>query len=57
MDEMLALLGDHLPCFLFHQLFLEQFSEDMRAQLIDEDIEDHRRLAWKVDKIWASRQM
>ena len=23
MDEMLALLGDHPPCFLFEQLFLE----------------------------------
>ena len=57
MDEMLALLGDHPPCFLFRQLFLERLPEDMRAQLVDEDIRDHRRLARKADKIWASRQM
>ena len=56
MDEMLALLGDHPPCFLFRQLFLERLPEDMRAQLMDEEIKDHRRLARKADRIWASRQ-
>ena len=40
MDEMLALLGDHQPCFLFGQLFLECLWEDMRAQLIDANIDD-----------------
>ena len=29
MDKMLALLGDHSPCFLFCQLFLERLPEDM----------------------------
>lgn len=29
MDEMLALLGDHPPCMLFEQLFLERLSEDI----------------------------
>ena len=29
MDEMLALLGDHTPCLLFEQLFLERLPEDI----------------------------
>ena len=40
MDEMLALRGDHPPCFLFRQLFLEHLPEDMHAQLIDTNIDD-----------------
>ena len=35
MDEMLALLGDHPPCMLFEQLFLEWLPEDIRVQLVD----------------------
>ena len=31
MDEMLTLPGDHPPCFLFCQPFLEQLPEDMCA--------------------------
>ena len=45
MDEMLALLGDHTPCLLFEQLFLERLPEDTRIQLVDGKIEDHRELA------------
>ena len=56
MDEMLALLGDHPPCFLFRQLFLERLPEDMRAQLIDAGIDDCRQLARRADRIWAARQ-
>ena len=57
MDEMLALLGGHPPCFLFRQLFLERPPEDMRTQLIDADIEDCRQLARRADRIWAARQI
>lgn len=57
MDEMLALLGDHPPCFIFRQLFLERLPQDMRTQLIDADIDDHRQLARRADRIWASREM
>ena len=56
MDEMLALLGDHPPCFLFQQLFLERLPEDMRSQLIDAKVEDCRQLARRADRIWAARQ-
>ena len=57
MDEMLALLGDHLPCLLFEQLFLERLPEDIRIQLVDAKIEDHRQLAKRADALWSSRDM
>ena len=57
MDEMLSLLGDHTPCMLFEQLFLERLPEDIRIQLVDSKIEDHRQLARKADALWSSREM
>ena len=57
MDEMLALLGDHLPCFLFWQLFLQHLPEDMRTQVLDANIHDCRQLARRAGRIWAARQM
>ena len=57
MDEMLALLGDHPPCLLFEQLFLEKLPEDIRAQLVDSKIADHRELARKADALWTAKDM
>ena len=57
MDEMLALLGDHSPCFLFQQLFFERLPEDIRVQLVDSTADDYRHLAKKADALWASREM
>ena len=57
MDEMLALLGDHPPCLLFEQLFLERLPEDIRIQLVDSKIADHRQLAKHADALWSSREM
>ena len=57
MDEMLALLGDHPPCLLFEQLFLEQMPEDIRVQLVDAKLEDHRQLAKRADALWAVKNM
>ena len=57
MDEMLALLGDHLPCLLFEQLFLEQLPKDIRIQLVDSKIDDYRQLAKRVDALWSSWDM
>jgi len=57
MDEMLALLGDHPPCMLFEQLFLERLPEDIRVQLVDAKIEDHRELARRADALWAAKGM
>ena len=34
MDEMLSLLGNHPPCLLFKQLFLERMPDDTRTQLV-----------------------
>lgn len=55
MDEMLALLGNHSPCLLFEQLFLERLPEDIRIQLVDAKIEDYRELAKRADALWSSR--
>ena len=49
MDEMSALLGDHFPCLLFQQLFLERLPKDIRIQLADTEFEDIRQLAKKAD--------
>jgi hypothetical protein len=57
MDEMLGLLGDHPPCLLFEQLFLERLPEDIRIQLVDSKIEDYRELARRADALWSSRDM
>ena len=57
MDEMLALLGDHPPCFLFEQLFLERLSEDVRIQLVDAKFDDCRQLAKHADALWVSRDI
>ena len=54
-DEMLALLGDHSPCLLFEQLFLERMPEDIRIQLVDAKIDNHRQLAKRADALWSSR--
>ena len=55
MDEMLAFLGDHPPCLLFNQLFLECLPADIRIQLVDAKIEDHRALAKLADVLWECR--
>ena len=57
MDEMLALLGDHPPCFLFlfEQLFLERLPEDVQVHLAGAQFTDYRQLAKKADAYWVSR--
>lgn len=54
MDNMLALLGAHTPCFLFRQLFTEQMPASMRPHLARIDVEDYRVLAQEADKLWYS---
>ena len=44
-DEMLALFGDHLPCLLFEQFFLERLPEDICIQLVNSKINDYHQLA------------
>ena len=55
MDQMLALLGDHPPCFLFEQVFLERLLEDVQVHLAGDQFMDHRQLAKKANAYWVSR--
>ena len=55
MEEMLALLADPPPHLLVEQLFLERLPEDLRAQLVHAQKEDHRQLARRAETLWAVR--
>lgn len=54
MDNMLSLLGQHKPCFLFRQLFLEQMPENIREHLALSQLTDYRELAKEADKLWLA---
>lgn len=56
MDEMLALLDQHAPCFLFKHLFLQQLPEDVRLSLATSDFADPRAFAQVADRLWLSKQ-
>ena len=55
MDIMLALLGDHLTCLLFSQLFQQRPPVDIRTQLVDAKIKDYRALAKHANALWECR--
>ena len=55
MDDMLALLGSHQPCFLFNYIFLQRFPEDIRVALASEDINNPRQLDQKADILWLAK--
>ncbi|GFS06002.1 retrovirus-related Pol polyprotein [Elysia marginata] len=55
MDEMLALLGDHRPCFLFRHIFLRLLPEAIRAPLANSSHNsDYRVLAKEADNLYNS---
>ena len=54
MDNMLALLRNHTPCFLFRQLFIEQMPANMRPHLARINDDNYRTLAQEADKLWHS---
>ena len=56
MDEMLALLDGHTPCFLFEQLFLERLPEDLRAHLVGTKWDDPCQLVRQADALWSCRE-
>ena len=56
MDKMLALLGNHPPCFLFKRIFYDQMPEDIRTVLVQANIDDCRELAQMADRLWLARQ-
>lgn len=51
MDSMLALLGNHEPCFLFRELFLQKIPEELRNHLVTMRISDCRQLAAAADDL------
>lgn len=55
MDSMLALLGEHKPCFLFKELFMQQLPDDIQAHLVRSEITDYRELALAADQLWLAR--
>ncbi len=48
---MLAVLGDH--GLIFEKLFLEWLPEDIRIQVVDMKIKDHRQLVKQADALWT----
>ena len=54
MDKMLALLGDHPPCFLFHEIFLQQLPAHICAHLIQAKLTDCRVMALAADALWTA---
>ena len=54
MDHMLALLGDHNPCFLFRELFLQQLPDQVRLALANSTITNFRQLAREADKFFSA---
>ena len=54
MDKMLALLGDHTPCFLFREIFLRRLPVDIRAHIVNSTVTDFRAMALAADALWAA---
>ncbi|GAA6111958.1 uncharacterized protein LOC117501066, partial [Tachysurus ichikawai] len=54
MDHMLALLGEHKPCFLFKELFLQQLPKNVRTSLANSTVADYRELAQLADVYQAA---
>ena len=50
MDNMLALLGNHRPCFIFRELFLQQLPAPVRSALANSPVKDFRKLAREADE-------
>ena len=51
---MLGLLGEHTPCFLFRQIFLERLPERVRSVLVHSEVKDIRQLAQAADRLHES---
>ena len=54
MDKMLALLGDHPPCFLFWKIFLQQLPIHIRAHLVQVKLTDCWMMALAADALWTA---
>lgn len=54
MDHMLALLGNHEPCFLFKELFLQQLPDQVRFSMANSVKTDFRHLAREADIFFSA---
>ncbi|KAJ8362443.1 hypothetical protein AAFF_G00373950 [Aldrovandia affinis] len=57
MDRMLTLLGNHQPCFIFRELFMQQMPSQVRAALAGSPVKDLRALAREADKVLNSSRL
>ncbi|KAJ8410472.1 hypothetical protein AAFF_G00193760 [Aldrovandia affinis] len=57
MDHMLTLLGNHQPCFIFRELFMQQMPSQVRAALAGSPVKDLRALAREADKVLNSSRL
>ena len=51
MGEMLALIAEHRPCFLFNYLFLQLLPDDIRMVLSGQQWNDPRQLAARANEL------
>ena len=54
-DEMLALIADHHPCFLFNYLFLQLLPDDICMVLSGQQWNDLCQLVARADELWMAR--
>ncbi|GFO02552.1 Pol polyprotein [Plakobranchus ocellatus] len=57
MFNMLSLLGQHQPYFLFKQIFLQQLPDHVRTPLSVSAISDYRTLAREADKLFLAGRL
>jgi len=55
MHNMQVLLGDHQPCFLFRELFLQKMPENIKTALVSMQITNCRKLATAADELFNSQ--
>ena len=55
MDEMVALLEGHPPCFIFKQLFINQLPESLQVPLATVVFLEARDFALEADKLWSAK--
>ena len=55
MDEKLALVDDHQPCFIFEQIFLNQLPKALQVQLAAVAFTDARNFVLEADKLWCAK--
>ena len=51
---MLALLGQHIECFLLKYIFIQQLPDDVRTILVVETFENSRSLAQRANTLWMA---